>query len=64
MKATLVTTVLYLTSLGQLYSQNPFPLKISSNKRYFITQQGTPFLYHADTGWQMFVKLTAEEAIL
>ena len=44
-------------------SQSMFPLKVSDNKRYFITQQGKPFLYHADTGWQMFVKLTTQEAV-
>lgn len=44
-------------------SQNPsFPLKYSNNKRYFTDQNGTPFLYNADTGWQLFIKLTTEEA--
>lgn len=42
---------------------NIFPLKISANKRHFVTQQGQPFLYHADTGWQIFTKLTTEEAV-
>ena len=42
---------------------NSFPLKISANKRHFVTQQGQPFLYHADTGWQIFTKLTTEEAV-
>ena len=39
-----------------------FPLKISPNKRYFIDQKGIPFLYHADTGWQIFYRLTTSEA--
>jgi hypothetical protein len=39
-----------------------FPLKISPNRRHFVTQVGKPFLYHADTGWQIFTKLTTEEA--
>ena len=43
-------------------SQSIFPLKISENKRYFVTQQGKPFLYHADTGWQIFTRLTTVEA--
>jgi hypothetical protein len=44
-------------------AQSIFPLKISENRRYFITQQGKPFLYHADTGWQLGTKLTTEEAL-
>jgi hypothetical protein len=44
-------------------AQNPaFPLKVSANKRYFVDQKGIPFLYNADTGWQIFIKLTTEEA--
>lgn len=46
-----------------LQAQSPFPLKISENKRYFVTQQGKPWLYHADTGWQIFTQLTTEEAV-
>jgi hypothetical protein len=34
-----------------------FPIKISNNKRYFIDADGKPFLYHADTGWQIFTNL-------
>lgn len=44
-------------------SQHIFPLKISDNKRYFVTQQNKPFLYHAETGWQIFTRLTTEEAV-
>lgn len=43
--------------------QTIFPLKISENERYFLTQEGKPFLYHADTGWGIFTKLTTAEAI-
>ncbi|OFX30498.1 MAG: hypothetical protein A2W90_10695 [Bacteroidetes bacterium GWF2_42_66] len=43
--------------------QSIFPLKISENKRYFVTRQENPFLYHADTGWGIFTKLTTEEAV-
>jgi hypothetical protein len=44
-------------------AQVAFPLKISSNKRYFVDQRGNPFLYHADTGWQLFTQLTTTEAV-
>ncbi len=45
------------------HAQYAFPLKISENKRYFITQQGKPFLYNAETGWHIFSALSYEEAI-
>lgn len=44
-------------------AQTIFPLKISENKRYFVTQEGKPYLYHADTGWGIFTKLTTNEAV-
>jgi hypothetical protein len=47
----------------KVYGQSPFPLKLSANKRYFVTQSGMPFLYQADTGWHIFTKLTTEEAM-
>ncbi|MEJ7739661.1 MAG: DUF4038 domain-containing protein [Chitinophagaceae bacterium] len=40
-----------------------FPIKASENKRYFVDQEGLPFFYHAETGWQIFTKLTTEEAL-
>lgn len=42
--------------------QVAFPLQISENRRYFVDQKGAPFFYHADTGWQIYVKLTTAEA--
>jgi len=42
--------------------ETTFPLQISSNGRHFVDGQGYPFLYHADTGWQIFSQLTTEEA--
>lgn len=45
------------------FAQKPaFPLKVSDNGRYFVDQTGKPFLYHADTGWQIFARLTLPEA--
>ncbi len=47
------------------WAQSPlvvFPLQYSANKRYFVDQAGRPFLYTADTGWQIFTQLTLEEA--
>jgi hypothetical protein len=44
-------------------AQSIFPVKLSENRRHFVTQEGKPFLYHADTGWQIFSQLTTEEAV-
>ena len=35
-----------------------FPLKVSPNGRYLVDQNNVPFLYHADTCWQMLWKLS------
>jgi hypothetical protein len=39
-----------------------FPIRIDDCGRRFADRSGRPFLYHADTGWQMFSDLTLEEA--
>jgi hypothetical protein len=39
-----------------------FPLHVSDNHRYFVDAAGKPFLYHADTGWQVHTRLTLDEA--
>lgn len=39
-----------------------FPLKVSQNRRYLVDQREVPFLYHADTPWMIFTKLTESEA--
>jgi hypothetical protein len=41
-----------------------FPLIPISNGRYLIDQNNTPFLYHADTGWRIFTRLTRDEVIV
>ena len=55
--------VFALLNVSMINSQPHFPLKISENRRYFVDQDGKPFLYHADTGWQIFTQLTTDEAI-
>jgi hypothetical protein len=55
---------LFLTAIISVANGQPkFPLKISENRRHFVDQNGRPFLYHADTGWQLFVRLTKPEAL-
>ncbi len=57
----LLSICLFLTVTS--YTQNIFPIKISENNRYFVTQQNKPFLYNAETGWHIFTALTYKEAI-
>jgi hypothetical protein len=59
----LINTLILLFVLSYTQAQVVFPLKHSQNKRYFVDQNGKPFLYHADTGWQIFTQLTTEEAV-
>ena len=37
-------------------------LKVSDNKRFLVFEDGTPFFYLGDTGWELFHRLTYEEA--
>jgi hypothetical protein len=36
-------------------------LKVSENKRFLIFEDGTPFFYLGDTGWELFHRLNKEE---
>ena len=38
------------------------PLRVSPDRRYLVDARGAPFLYLADTAWQLFHGLTREEA--
>lgn len=39
-------------------------LKISENDRYIVTSDGKPFFYLADTAWELFHRLSKEDAEL
>src|SRR5689334_758046 len=38
-------------------------LKVAENKRFLVYEDGRPFFYLADTGWELFHRLNREEAI-
>ena len=38
------------------------PLKVSANGRYLIHEDGTPFFWLGDTGWELFHRLNKDEA--
>lgn len=42
----------------------PPRLKVSDNKRYLVTVHGKPFFYLGDTAWELFHRLTREQAEL
>lgn len=63
MKTYLLVGWLCLQAVTGLAQSRPqFPLKVSENGRYFVDQVDKPFLYQADTGWQIFARLTLPEA--
>ena len=39
-------------------------LRVSDNKRFLVTEEGKPFFYLGDTAWELFHRLTREEADL
>lgn len=39
-----------------------FPLRVSDNKRHLVKKDGSPFVYLGDTAWELFHRLTREEA--
>ncbi|MFA6308633.1 MAG: DUF4038 domain-containing protein [Clostridia bacterium] len=39
-----------------------YPLKVSENNRYFVDQEGNPYLVFADTGWMLFSYISKEDA--
>ena len=43
-------------------AESPPLLKVSDNHRYLVKQDGSPFFYLGDTAWELFHRLTLEEA--
>jgi len=46
------------TTIGKM----PERVNISDNRHYLVDEQGQPFFYLADTAWELFHKLSREEA--
>lgn len=53
-----------VAGVGQVPSVdfNHGPLKVSSNGRFLVQSDGQPFFYLGDTAWELFHRLTREEA--
>jgi len=39
-----------------------FPLRVSDNRRYLVQNDGEPFFYLGDTAWELFHRLSLDEA--
>lgn len=37
-------------------------LRVSENKRFLVTEEGTPFFWLADTAWELFHRCDRDEA--
>jgi hypothetical protein len=72
MKQILIAIILMFAMSSLIKSQeNPWigpstdlshgKLKISENKRFLVFEDGTPFYYLGDTGWELFHRLNKEE---
>jgi len=46
---------------GQSVNLSHGKLKVSENKRFLVFEDGTPFFYLGDTGWELFHRLNKEE---
>jgi len=54
--------IILLGSLLNADAQLPL-LKISGNKRFFVTGNNKPFFWLGDTGWLLFIKCKKEDAL-
>lgn len=60
MKKTLLSIFIFAFTLGS-FAQLP-RLKVSDNGRFLQTEEGKPFFWTGDTAWELFHKLSKEEA--
>lgn len=59
----LTSALTFGVEAAQLHAK-PLPrLKVSENKRFLVTEDGKPFFYLADTGWELFHRLNRKEAV-
>jgi hypothetical protein len=57
-----VLAVAAVAVLGSTAPAQAPRLKVSDNKRFLVTADGTPFFYLADTAWELFHRLNREDA--
>ncbi len=54
--------LLVIVCLGYLTGSVNAQLRVSDNKRYLVTADGKPFFWLGDTAWELFHRLSREEA--
>ncbi|MDB5018979.1 MAG: hypothetical protein JWQ28_106 [Pedobacter sp.] len=65
-----LTVVLFATGVNAQKSPGkgaesvPLRLRVSDNKRFLVYEDGKPFFYLGDTAWELFHRLSLEEAAL
>jgi hypothetical protein len=47
---------------GTAKASGPLRLRVSANKRFLVYENGKPFFYLGDTAWELFHRLSLEEA--
>lgn len=62
-----LTVILGASAASVAQSADPFPnklgtLRVHASQRYLVHEDGTPFFYLGDTAWELFHRLTREEA--
>ncbi len=57
-------SALLLIACASASTQSLPRLRVSDNHRFLVDASGRPFFYLADTAWEIFHRLTREEAIL
>jgi hypothetical protein len=61
--ASCVLVIVVVYRAVALTAAEPLPaLKVSDNKRFLVTADGRPFFWLGDTAWQLFHRLTRDEA--
>ncbi len=70
-KPLLIIITFFIISILSFSQENPWKgssvdlssgkLAISENKRFLVFEDGTPFFYLGDTGWELFHRLNKEE---
>lgn len=54
----IITLLVTFAALSTIQAQ----LRVSDNKRFLVTHDGKPFFWLCDTAWELFHRLTREEA--
>lgn len=61
--AALAIVVATIAGAAATAAADPLPrLRVSENRRFLVTEDGRPFFWLGDTAWELFHRLTREEA--